>query len=312
MKRILITGGAGFIGSHLCDYLINDNNVVVALDNLLLGKESNISHLNKKNNFKFYKEDILNYKNVSKIFKEENFDIVFHLAANSDIEKSHDDPMVDLNNTLMTTYNILNLMRENKVKQIIFASSSAIYGETKKSIDENFGPLIPLSHYGAAKLASESFISSYVENYDMQAWIARFPNVVGERATHGVIFDFINKLRENSNELLVLGDGEQCKPYLYVKDLIEALLFIWKKSSDKLNVFNIGTDSSTKVKDIASMVLKEMKVDAKINYKGGDRGWIGDVPAFNYDLTKIHELGWLEKYSSDEAVTLAIRNILKR
>lgn len=311
MKKILITGGAGFIGSHLCDNLIKNNHIVV-VDNLSLGRESNISHLYRNNNFKFYREDILNYENMAKIFKNENFEGVFHLAANSDIAISHENPNIDLNNTFMTTYNILSLIKEHRIKKILFASTSAIYGKTNQKVPENYGPLLPVSHYGAGKLASEAFISSYVENYDIQAWIIRFPNVVGERATHGVIFDFINKLKSNPNELEVLGNGEQEKPYLYVKDLVEALLFVWKNSNEKINVFNIGTDSRTRVKDIAKMVIEEMGLNASIRYTGGDRGWIGDVPAFDYDLTKIIELGWKAKYSSDKAAKIAIRNILKK
>lgn len=308
--RVLVTGGAGFIGSHLCDYLIKEGYYTVAIDDLSLGREENISHLKGSYHFKFYHTDIINYKNMSKIFSHEKFDVVFHMAANSDIARSRENPDIDLNNTFMTTYNILNLMREHHVKKMIFASSSAIYGEAKQNLSENFGPLLPASHYGAAKLSSEAFISSFVENYEMQAWILRFPNIVGERATHGVVFDFINKLRSNPNELEVLGNGEQNKPYLYVKDLVGAILFVWTKTHDKINIFNIGVDSRTRVKDIARMVIEEMGLNATIKYTGGDRGWIGDVPEFNYDLSKINSLGWRAKVSSDEAVRKSIRYIL--
>ncbi len=149
-------------------------------------------------------------------------------------------------------------MKKYDVKKIVFASTSAIYGDTSDLLHEDYGPLKPVSHYGASKLASESFISSFVENYDLQAWIVRFPNVVGERATHGVIYDFIKKLRRNPEKLEVLGDGEQYKPYLYVKDLVEAILFVWENTNDKLNIYNLGVDSRTKVKDIAKMVIEEM------------------------------------------------------
>ncbi|MGV8141876.1 MAG: NAD-dependent epimerase/dehydratase family protein [Candidatus Woesearchaeota archaeon] len=309
--KCLITGGAGFIGSHLCDYLIREDHSIVVIDNLSLGKKENIQHLMSNKNFKFYMQDILQYDKMSKIFSEEKFDIVFHLAANSDIAKSRLNPNIDFNNTFMTTYNILNLMKEFEVKKIVFASTSAIYGETKSVIDENYGPLFPVSLYGASKLSSEGFITAFGENYGIKAWIVRFPNVIGERATHGVILDFIKKLKANPKELIVLGDGEQNKPYLYVKDLIEAIIHVWQHSADKINYYNIGVDTRTKVKDIANMTIKEMGLNAEIKYTGGDRGWIGDVPEFKYDLTKIHALGWKAKVTSDEAVLKSIKYILK-
>jgi len=308
--KILVTGGAGFIGSHLCDYLIADGHYVVVVDNLSLGKKENIAHLEGHKKFAFYHVDILDYGKMSQIFQKECLEIVFHLAANSDIAKSRENPDIDFDNTLKTTYTILKLMKDFNVKKIVFSSTSAIYGETNTKVKENFGPLLPVSHYGAGKLASEAFISSFVENYDMQAWIVRFPNVVGERATHGVIFDFINKLTKNPNELEVLGNGEQYKPYLYVKDLVEAIVFILKNTYNKINYFNVGVDSRTKVKDIAGMVVDEMGLTAKIKYTGGDRGWIGDVPEFDYDLSKINSLGWRAKISSNEAVKKSIQYIL--
>lgn len=308
--NILVTGGAGFIGSHLVDYLLKDNHKVVVIDNLSLGREDNIKHNFNNENFKFYNENLLNLDKIKEIFAKENFETVFHLAANSDIARSHSNPNVDLDNTFMTTYNVLLAMKEFNVKNIIFASTSAIYGETIELLTENFGPLFPVSHYGASKLASEAFISSFAENYGLKVWITRFPNVVGERATHGVIFDFINRLKENSNELTVLGDGMQYKPYLYVKDLVEAILFIWKNTDNKLNFYNLGVDSRTRVKEIAQMVIEEMELKSEVKYTGGDRGWIGDVPEFNYNLDKIHSLGWSAKITSNEAVRKSIKYIL--
>lgn len=314
MLKSLVTGGAGFIGSHLNDALLAAGMRVVAVDNLLLGKLENIAHLEPDPNFSFVELDLLDDAAAEALFKREKPDVVFHLAANSDIAQSNANPSVDLDNTFLTTYNVLSAMRSLPARKLVFASTSAIYGDAgKRSITEDFSPLFPVSHYGAGKLASEAFISSFTENYDFQTWICRFPNVVGERATHGVIFDFINRLRENSEVLNVLGNGKQKKPYLYVKDLVEAMLFVWENAKDKLNYFNIGVESRTLVSEIAEMVVAEMGLSGKtrIQFGADDRGWVGDVPEFDYKLDKIHALGWTAKISSNDAVGLAIRAILE-
>lgn len=307
----LITGGAGFIGSHLCDRLIGKSNQVIVLDDLSLGRKENIAHLCSHDEFQFIEGDILQPGLLEMIFDKHEVERVFHLAANSDIAESNEKPDVDLDRTFLTTYRLLDCMKNFDVKKIIFASTSAVYGEADGEISESFGPLQPVSHYGAGKLASEAFVSSFVENYGLTAWIARFPNVVGERATHGVIFDFIKKLKANPMKLEVLGDGEQCKPYLYVKDLVDAILFMHEKSRKKLNVYNLGVSSRTKVKRIARIVIDEMGLNAEIQYTGGSRGWVGDVPEFSYNLSKIHDLGWASNTSSDEAVRKAVRAILR-
>jgi UDP-glucose 4-epimerase len=308
--NVLVTGGAGFIGSHLCDALLGGGKKVVVVDNLSLGRLENLSHIPRNSSFSFHQFDLLDQGRLDSLVRDERFDVVFHLAANSDIAVSHGDPGVDLKNTFLTTYAVLDAMRKAAVKNIVFASSSAIYGENPRPVCEDDGPLQPVSHYGAAKLAAEAFISSFCGNYGFKAWIARFPNVVGERATHGVIFDFVKKLRANPGSLEVLGNGEQFKPYLYVKDLVEAMILMWERSGAQLNVFNIGVESRTRVKTIAKMVIEEMGLDAAIRYTGGDRGWIGDVPEFDYRLDKIHALGWRAAASSDEAVRRSIRALL--
>ena len=201
-------------------------------------------------------------------------------------------------------------MKVYGIRKLFFASTSAIYGETYDVLDENYGPLKPVSNYGAGKLASEAFISAFSANEGIQVWITRFPNVVGERFTHGVIYDFIHKLQKNPYELEVLGNGEQFKPYVYVKDLVAGILYVIDHSNDQYNVFMLGTDSRTKVKDIAKMVIEEMGLDATIKYTGGDRGWKGDVPEFRYDLTRINKLGWKAPHNSNESVRLAIQKAL--
>lgn len=308
--NILVTGGAGFIGSHLCDALIAEQNTITVVDNLMLGSKKNIEHLLSDPHFHFIEEDLLNMNVMRDIFHEGRFDTVYHLAANSDIQKGGNDPNVDYNLTFKTSFNVLQLMKAFNVRKLFFASTSAIYGETPACLTENYGPLLPVSNYGAGKLASEAFISAFSSTYNIQTWITRFPNVVGERFTHGVIYDFIHKLQKNPTELEVLGDGEQCKPYVYVKDLIKGILFVIAHSYARYNVYNLGSNTRTKVKTIAAMVIEEMGLDACIKYTGGNRGWVGDVPEFKYDLSKVNSLGWQAAYSSDEAVRLAIQKAL--
>lgn len=308
--KILVTGGAGFIGSHLCDVLIADGHNVTVVDNLVLGKVENIEHLINNPNFRFFKEDLNNGHAIDMIFMDGEFDMVYHLAANSDIQKGGKDPMVDYQLTFNTTFNVLQMMKKYDVKKFFFASTSAIYGETYDVLNEDYGPLKPVSNYGAGKLASEAFISAFASTYHIQTWITRFPNVVGERFTHGVIYDFIHKLQKNPNELEVLGNGEQCKPYVYVKDLVAGIQFVINNSNEPYNVYMLGSDTRTKVKEIAAMVIEEMGLNASIRYTGGDRGWVGDVPEFRYDLTKVNNLGWKASYDSNGAVRKAIQMAL--
>lgn len=308
--NILITGGAGFIGSHLCDALLVRGHHLTVVDNLILGKMENIEHLLHHPSFQFIQEDILHTDTLREIFKKGHFDMVYHLAANSDIQKGGKDPMVDYNLTFNTTFNILQMMKEFEIKKFFFASTSAIYGESYDVLNEDYGPLQPVSNYGAGKLASEAFISAFSSTYKIQTWITRFPNVVGERFTHGVIYDFIHKLQKNPKELEVLGNGEQCKPYVYVKDLVAGILYVTDHASADYNVYMLGSDTRTKVKEIAAMVIEEMGLDATIHYTGGDRGWVGDVPEFRYNLDKVNSLGWKAAYTSNEAVRLAIQKAL--
>ncbi len=310
--KILVTGGAGFIGSHLIDALLAEDHEIVCVDDLSLGRDSNISHLKGNPKFQFVKLDITEQDEFNKVIKAAAPDAVFHLAANSDIQKGAKYLDVDLTRTFMTTFCTLTAMKENGIKNLVFASTSAVYGELDKLLHEDIGPLFPISFYGAAKLSSEAYISAFVENFGMKAWIFRFPNVVGERATHGAMYDFIQKLEKNPNELEILGDGTQKKPYVYVKDLVAGILFGWKNSSDKINYFNLGVNSATTVSDIARIVTEEMHLDnVTFKYTGGNRGWVGDVPKFDYDTSKINKLGWKALRTSDEAMRLAVQAELK-
>lgn len=307
--KILVTGGAGFIGSHLCDALVASGHNVVAIDNLSLGRESNLRQLHNNPSFEFVRGEILDADWFDEFVAGGGFECVFHMAANSDIARSYADPSVDLDNTFSTTFRVLEAMRKASIRQLVFASTSAVYGEADGRIREDFGPLKPISHYGAAKLASEGFISSYGENYGIQSWITRFPNVVGPRATHGAVYDFVHKLRRTPGRLEVLGNGTQEKPYLSVHDLVQAILLVWEKTAERVNIYNVGAPTRSKVSDIARIVIEEGPGPAEIAYTGGDRGWIGDVPKFAYDTSAIEGLGWSPSVSSDEAIRLAARAI---
>ena len=306
-KSILITGGAGFIGSHLVNSLIDVNNVIV-IDNLSNGTYKHIQNHIKNENFFFYNKDIVK-DNLDDIFKTHSINKIYHFAANSDIEKSYKNPDIDYLNTFSTTFNILKLMVKFNIGEIVFASTSAIYGDTLDLLHENYGPLLPVSHYGANKLASESVISSFTANYNLKSIIVRFPNVIGPFLTHGVIFDLNAKLLKNKNELLVLGDGNQHKPYLYIDDLLNAIFLIEKNSTSGINVFNIGNTSRSKVNFIANQICDKINSKAKIIYSGGKTGWIGDVPEFKYDISKLSSLGWEPKFTSDEAIIETIKAV---
>lgn len=309
--NILVTGGAGFIGSHLVDLLLDKGHKVACVDNLYLGRVENIEHQLHNKNFKFYKFDVLNFGRLNNLFQKVSFDAVFHLVANSDIKQSSADTALDLRLNFMSTCNVLEAMRQNKVKEIIFASTSAIFGETDKTIMEDMGPLIPISFYGASKLAAEAYVSAYVHNFGFKAWLIRFPNVIGKRATHGIIYDLMHKLKKNKKMLLVLGNGTQEKPYLYVKELVEGMVYVWQHAKDDYNYFNLGSKSTIKVSTIVEVLLEELNLTGRthIKYTGGDRGWVGDVPRFKYSLNKVNKLGWKARLNSEQAVRLTIRGL---
>ena len=310
MKTCVI-GGAGFIGSHLCEALLNVGDEVCSVDDFSLGTKENIASIMGNPSFKLYEADASNHEELFAIFREIKPEQVFHLAANSDIQASATNPDVEYKNTYTTTYQVLSCMRETGVKKLFFASTSAVYGDKRDEIlTENTPGLSPISYYGAAKLGSEALISAFSYMNDFSALIFRFPNVIGPHLTHGVIFDFIHRLMENPEELRILGDGKQIKPYIYVKDLVEAIVK-FRSTPKGVRVYNLGVESATAVTRIAEIIVEEMGLkNVKFNYTGGEGGWKGDVPRFQYDLTKIHNAGWRAKHTSDEAVRKTVREYL--
>ena len=316
--KVLVAGGAGFIGSHLCDRLLAGGHDIVAADKLIFG-DRNIRHLRsdeqlaKNGRFLFYPLNLTEQQSVDRIFAENKIDVVYHMAANSDIQKGGREPEIDFNDTFLTTRNLLEGMRKAGVKKLFFASTSAVYGEMPGvRLKETTGGIKPVSINGGAKLASEALISSYVSMCGMRAVIFLLPNVIGPSLTHGVIFDFIKKLHKNPHELEILGDGTQCKPYIYVSDLIEAVYMLTREFEEGEDVFNISVESrGTTVTHIAEIVADVMKLaDVEFQYTGGDRGWKGDVPSFCYDISKILSRGWKPEHTSDEAVRRTVKDMI--
>lgn len=308
-KKIFITGGAGFVGSNLVRRLI-DENQITAYDNLTSGKESYLEEYLGNPKFQLIIGDLLDLKKLKKTLK--GYDLVIHLASNPDIAKSLKDPSLDLNQGIIATFNVLEAMRLNNVRKIIYPSGSGVYGDQGlKYTAEDFGPLLPTSMYGASKLAAEGLISAFCHLYEMQSWIFRPANIVGKNQTHGVAYDFIRKLKKNSERLEILGDGTQSKSYLYIDDLVDAVFLAVNKSRKRVNLFNLASDGFTTVRAIAKIVVKEMGLEnVEFKYTGGNRGWKGDIPKVRLDTRKIKKLGWKPKFNSNEAVRQSIKDLL--
>ena len=303
--KILVTGGAGFIGSHLVDRLLAKGKKVVCVDNFLLGKEEHLKNALMNEHFELHNFDLLEMDKLDALFNEEKFDIVYHLAANSDIQAGIESTNRDLELTFLLTYNVLECMRKHNVGKILFTSSPTIFGNHNVPLTENL-PMKPESLYGASKLASEAYIRAFCALYGIQAWILRLSNMVGERTTHGILFDFINKVKNNPNELVVLGDGNQNKPYMYVHELIDCMFFVIENANQKINAFNVGPNDGVKVSEIAELFLKYFGTGQKIKYTGGKTGWKGDVPFYSHNSKKLNILGWEPKLSSKDAVNKAM------
>lgn len=309
-NRILVTGGAGFIGSNLVDRLLEKGNEVLVFDNLSSGKMEFIEHHLENPNFSLVKGDLLDSEAIESACKDA--DMVFHVAANPDVKLGASDTKVHLDQNILATYNLLEAMRKGSAKKIAFTSTSTVYGEAKiMPTPEDYGPLIPISLYGASKLACEAFITSYSHTFDMQAWIFRFANIVGPRSTHGITVDFIKKLKENSRRLEILGDGKQEKSYLHVSECVNAILFAIEKSKEEVNIFNIGSEDTISATDIGKVVVEEMGLSGvEFTYTGGTRGWKGDVPRMRLGIEKLKTIGWKPVYTSERSVRDTARVLL--
>ncbi|MDI3497179.1 NAD-dependent epimerase/dehydratase family protein [Archaeoglobus sp.] len=298
---IVVTGGAGFIGSHVIDKLSESNEIVV-IDNLSSGNEEFVNEAARLVKADLAADDIKDYLKGA----EE----VWHIAANPDVRIGAENPDEIYRNNVLATYRLLEAMRKAGVSRIVFTSTSTVYGEAKVIPTPEDYPTHPISLYGASKLACEALIESYCHTFDMQAWIYRFANVIGRRSTHGVIYDFIMKLKRNPEELEILGNGEQNKSYIYISDCVDAMLF-GLRGDERVNIFNIGSEDQIKVKRIAEIVCEELGLSPRFRFTGGDRGWKGDVPVMLLSIEKLKRLGWKPRYNSEEAVRMAVRDLVE-
>lgn len=312
--RIVVTGAAGFIASNLIPRLLARGDEVFGIDNFFLGKRKFVEPHRANPRFHFEEFDLLDLDRVVKFFEEAKPDLVWHVAANSDISFGTSYTDFDLKGGTLVTYNVLEAMRRANTKKLLFSSSGAIYGEpTILPTPEDYGPLFPISFYAASKVACETLITAFVHNYEMRAWIYRFGNIVGPNPTHGVIHDFVKRLMENPRELTILGDGSQSKPYVYVADCIDGIEYGYRHAKESVNCFNLAVPDQTSVNEIAEWTIEAMGLrHVELKYTGGTRGWRGDVPLVKLDTTRMTRLGWTPKHSSRDAVLRTIREVVQQ
>jgi UDP-glucose 4-epimerase len=314
--KIVVTGAAGFIATNLLPRLLEAGHHVHGIDNYFLGKREFLARSSSNPKFHFHEFDLLHRERVEEVFQQLRPDLVWHLAANSDISFGTKYTDFDLKGGTLVTYNILEAMRLAGTKELIFSSSGSIYGEpTVMPTPEDYGPILPISLYAASKVACETLITAFASNYAIRSWIYRFGNIAGPFPTHGVIHDFVLKLRRDPTRLEILGDGKQSKPYVHVEDCLDGMMFGYQRSKETVNCFNLAVDTSTSVNEIAQWTIEAMGLDPKrvrIDYTGGPRGWPGDVPQVRLDTRRMEALGWRPKMSSAEAVRRAIRETVEQ
>lgn len=302
----LVTGCAGFIGSHLTDRLLSQGYQVTGYDNFSTGLSEFLVNAKSKSKFTLIEADLLDKEVITKAMTD--VDIVFHLAANADVRFGTEHPNKDLEQNVLATFNLLEAMRANKAKRIVFASTGSIYGEATVIPTPETSPFpVQTSLYGASKLAAEGLIQAYCEGFNFQSYIFRFVSILGERYTHGHVFDFYKKLLQDETKLQILGDGNQQKSYLYIQDCLDAIEWAISKATDKINIFNLGTDSYCRVTDSVNWICNYLNVAPQFSFTGGTRGWIGDNPFIFLDCSRIRNLGWQPKLSIEQSVIKTIQ-----
>jgi UDP-glucose 4-epimerase len=303
--KAFITGGAGFIGSSLADRLLKAGHEVTAYDNLSTGLREFVQHNLGRKGYEFIEGDLLDADALGRAVA--GHEIVFHLAANADVRHGLEHPRKDLEQNTLATFNVLEAMRRAGVRKIAFSSTGSIYGEPQVFPTPETCPFpTQTSLYGASKLAGEGLISAYVTGYGFTGWIFRFVSILGERYTHGHVFDFYKQLRQDPTKLRVLGNGLQRKSYLYIQDCLDAILFAIDRVPEGTNVFNLGTDEYVTVNDSIGVITKFLGLTPRLDYTGGERGWVGDSPFIFLDCAKIRALGWRPRLTIREAVSRTI------
>jgi UDP-glucose 4-epimerase len=306
MKRYLVTGCAGFIGSSVVDRLLAEGHEVTGIDNFSTGQIGFLAAALENSAFKLVEADLLDSSAIVGSFS--GMDYVLHFAANADVRFGTEHPRRDLEQNTIATYNVLEAMRANGVKRIAFSSTGSVYGEAKVIPTPENAPFpIQTSLYGASKAAGEGMIAAYCEGFGFQSWIFRFVSILGERYTHGHVFDFYKMLKADPTRLYVLGNGQQRKSYLYIQDCIDAMLTAVDRATDKVNILNLGVDGCCQVNDSIGWICEELGVKPKLEYAGGERGWIGDNPFIHLDTRKIQSLGWRPQLSIQEGVVKTIQ-----
>jgi len=296
-----ITGCAGFIGSNLVDRLLSNSHTVVGYDNFSTGQQEFIALALESPNFTLVRGDTLDLHALTQAMSGAEF--VFHLAANADVRFGTEHPRKDLEQNTIATYNVLEAMRANNIRQIAFSSTGSVYGEAQVFPTPEDAPFpVQTSLYGASKLAGESLIQAYCEGFNFQGYIFRFVSILGERYSHGHVFDFYKNLLRHPKELNVLGNGRQRKSYLYIQDCIDAILFAIDKAQEKVNIFNLGTDEYCEVNNSIGWICDHLGLNPQRIYSGGERGWIGDNPFIFLDTTKIRKLGWQPKLTIQQGI----------
>jgi UDP-glucose 4-epimerase len=304
--NFFVTGGAGFIGSNLVEKLISLGHKVTVIDDFSTGRVKFLDSVIGNPLFQYIEGNILDLAVLKSAMLGSEF--VIHLSANADVRHGTDDPKRDLEQNTIATYNVLEAMRKNSIYKIAFSSTGSVYGESILIPTPEDGPYpVQTSLYGASKSACEGLISAYCEGFGIQSWIFRFVSILGERYTHGHIYDFYRMLKQNPNFLKVLGNGKQRKSYLYVQDCIDAILLAINKSKDKVNIFNLGVNGYVEVNDSIMWICNELGVSPVLEYSGGDRGWIGDNPFIYLDTNKIQSLGWSPKFTIQQGVIKTVK-----
>lgn len=305
--KAIVTGGAGFIGSTIADRLLKEGYSVTVIDNFRTGQETFVAHNLKNPKYTLVREDLLNFEKILPYFKDA--EIVFHIAANADVRHGLEDTRRDLEQNTIVTYNVLEAARKNHVKKFVFSSTGSIYGEPDTfPTPETYKIPIQTSFYGASKMACEGLIQAFAEGFPMKGYIFRFVSTMGERYTHGAVFDFMKQLRKDPTTLHILGNGKQKKSYIYIGDLVDAIFHIFSTQQEKINIYNLGTDEFVDVNFIAQTVFEELKLKSvKITYGGGERGWVGDSPFIYLDISKLQKAGYTPKTSIEKSIIHTVK-----